>query len=396
MNNRILVLNSGSSSIKFALFDATAPVNAALKGAITGLGGLPSLSAHDSSGTALAGQLPVAALNHESALAWLLGWLRGHLDGQLIGAGHRVVHGGEHFAEPVLIDAGIYTALERLVPLAPLHQPHNLAAISALTALQPALPQVACFDTAFHRTQDTLAQQYALPRDLTASGIKHYGFHGLSYEYIAGVLPQHLGTRADGRVIVAHLGNGASLCALRNRKSIATTMGFTTLDGLMMGTRSGAIDPGVLLYLMREKAMSPTQIEDLLYRRSGLLGVSGISSDMRELLASTAPPAKEAIDLFCYRAAREIGSLVAALDGMDALVFTAGIGERSFEIRARICERLAWLGVTIDDAANITNVTSSAHRSGIHDANSRVAVCVIPADEETIIARHAARVISAC
>jgi acetate kinase len=277
--------------------------------------------------------------------------------------------------------------LEDLVPLAPLHQPHNLAAIRALMTLQPGLPQVACFDTAFHRTQDPLAQQFALPRDITAGGIQRYGFHGLSYEYIARVMPQHLGDLADSRVIVAHLGNGASLCAMRHRKSVATTMGFTALDGLMMGTRCGAIDPGVLFYLMRERNMPAEKVEDLLYRRSGLLGVSGISSDMRELLASDAPTASEAIDLFCYRAAREIGSLTAALGGLDALIFTAGIGERSHEVRARICEKLQWLGLAIDDAAN------RAHKTTLNRAESRVAVRLIPANEESVIARHTACII---
>ena len=387
MNNYILVLNAGSSSIKFALFDTTAGTNVRLQGDITGLGNAPAFRARDSAGRALAGQLPTRVLNHEFALSWLFVWLRQHQVGPLIGAGHRVVHGGEHFAEPVLINTNVFSQLERLVPLAPLHQPHNLAAIRALMTLQPTLPQVACFDTAFHRTQDTLAQNFALPRELTASGIKRYGFHGLSYEYIASVLPQHLGTRADGKVIVAHLGNGASLCAMRNRKSVATTMGFTALDGLMMGTRCGAIDPGVLFYLMREKGLSAQQVEDLLYRRSGLLGVSGLSSDMRELLASSAPAAQEAIDLFCYRAMREMGSLVAALGGLDALVFTAGIGERAHEVRARICERLTWLDVAIDDAANRT------HQATISNVQSRIAVCVIPTNEEAVIARHAIDVI---
>ena len=387
MSSPILVLNSGSSSIKFALFDALSQAPAQVQGTIAELGSTTTFSARGHAGNALTGQLPPRALTHESALAWLFDWLRDHQSGQLAGAGHRVVHGGEHFAEPALIDAKVIAQLERLVPLAPLHQPHNLAAIRALMTLQPDLPQVACFDTAFHRTQDTLAQNFALPRELTAGGIRRYGFHGLSYEHIAGVLPQHLGACADGRVIVAHLGNGASLCAMRNRQSVATTMGFTALDGLMMGTRCGALDPGLMLYLMREKAMSPEQIEDLLYRRSGLLGVSGFSSDMRELLASSASAAKEAIDLFCYRAVREIGSMIAALGGLDALIFTAGIGERSHEVRARICEKLGWLGLEIDDAAN------RAHQTEISSAKSRVSVYAIPTNEETVIAQHTARMI---
>ena len=389
MDNRILVLNSGSSSIKFAVFDASDRPHLRLQGTISGIGGMPAFDARDKGGNALSAQLPVSVVNHETALAWLFDWLPEHLDGKLAGAGHRVVHGGERFAEPALIDDTVYAHLEALTPLAPLHQPHNLAAIRALMTLQPALPQVACFDTAFHRTQYPLAQHFALPRELTTGGIKRYGFHGLSYEYIASVLPQHLGTRADGRVIAAHLGNGASLCAMHQRKSVATTMGFTALDGLMMGTRCGAIDPGVLFYLMREKSMSLAQVEDLLYRRSGLLGVSGISSDMRELLASAEPAAREAIDLFCYRAAREIGSLTAALGGLDALVFTAGIGERSHEIRECICRRLEWLGMAIDDTAN------RSHRSGIDAASSRIAVCVIPTNEEAVIAQHTARAIGA-
>ena len=364
------------------MFEAGAPSTALLKGTISGLDTKPAFSAHDGAGTALPGQLPVNAYTHESALAWLLDWLQQHQHRPLIGAGHRVVHGGEHFAEPTLIDPTIYVALERVVPLAPLHQPHNLTAVRALMRLQPSLPQVACFDTAFHRTQDALAQNFALPRELTASGIKRYGFHGLSYEYIANVLPQHLGASSEGRVIVAHLGNGASLCAMRHCKSVATTMGFTALDGLMMGTRCGTIDPGVLFYLMREQNLSPQQVEDLLYRKSGLLGVSGISSDMRELLASPAPAATEAVDLFCYRALREMGSMIAALGGLDTLVFTAGIGERSPEVRARICEGLGWMGITIDDKANCAN------QSRINRAHSRVAVLVIPTDEEAMIARH--------
>lgn len=382
MDKLILVINSGSSSIKFAIFDASAQSKALLRGTISGLDSKPGFSAHNGAGTALPGQLPASAHTHESALAWLLDWLQQHQHGQLIGAGHRVVHGGEHFAQPVLIAPPIFTDLERLMPLAPLHQPHNLAAIRALMSIQPGLPQVACFDTAFHRTQDALAQNFSLPREFTASGIKRYGFHGLSYEYIASVLPQHLETGSDRHVIVAHLGNGASLCAMRNRKSVATTMGFTPLDGLMMGTRCGTIDPGVLFYLLREKKMSPPQVENLLYRKSGLLGVSGISSDMRELLASPAPAAKEAVDLFCYRTMREMGSMIAALGGLDTLVFTAGIGERSPEVRARICEGLGWLGITIDDKANCAN------QSIINGALSRVAVLVIPTDEEAMIARH--------
>ena len=355
---------------------------------ISGLGSKPVFSVQDSPGALPAAKMPLKdTLTHAAALEWLIAWLREQQGGELAGAGHRVVHGGEHFTQPTLIDTAAFSSLEKLISLAPLHQPHNLAAIRTLMTLQPGLPQVACFDTAFHNTQDTLAQSLALPRELTAGGVKRYGFHGLSYEYIAGALPQVLGARADGHIIVAHLGNGASLCALQRRKSIATTMGFSTLDGLMSGTRCGSIDPGVLFYLMRERKLSPEQLEDRLYRESGLLGVSGESGDMRELLASTSPSAKQAVALFCYRAVREIGSLVAALGGLDALVFTAGIGERSHEVRARICEQLAWLGLNIEIAAN------RAHETTISARQSRVTICVIPTNEEAVIARHTARLL---
>ena len=388
MKSLILVLNAGSSSIKFALFTAATPCLPGLRGMISGLGSKPVFSVQDSPGALPAAKMPLKdTLTHAAALEWLIAWLREQQGGELAGAGHRVVHGGEHFTQPTLIDTAAFSSLEKLISLAPLHQPHNLAAIRTLMTLQPGLPQVACFDTAFHNTQDTLAQSLALPRELTAGGVKRYGFHGLSYEYIAGALPQVLGARADGHIIVAHLGNGASLCALQRRKSIATTMGFSTLDGLMSGTRCGSIDPGVLFYLMRERKLSPEQLEDRLYRESGLLGVSGESGDMRELLASTSPSAKQAVALFCYRAVREIGSLVAALGGLDALVFTAGIGERSHEVRARICEQLAWLGLNIEIAAN------RAHETTISARQSRVTICVIPTNEEAVIARHTARLL---
>jgi acetate kinase len=391
MTGEILVLNSGSSSIRFALYTAEREPARLLHGIISGLGVAPGFSAKDTDGRPLPAELPGASaspLTHETALARLFDWLadRGH-GGDLIGAGHRVVHGGSRYAEPALLDAGVLAELETLVPMAPLHQPHNLAAVRVLMQLKPGLPQVACFDTAFHRAQLPLARQFALPREFTASGVQRYGFHGLSYEYIAGVLPEHLGSRAVGRVIVAHLGNGASLCALRHRKSVATTMGFTAIDGLVMGTRSGAIDPGVLFYLMREKGMTPDAVEELLYRRSGLLGVSGISSDMRELLESRDPHAKEAIDLFAYRAAREVGSLAAALGGLDALIFTAGIGERAASVRAMICERSRWLGITLDRAAN------ERHHPIISKPDRGVTVCVIPTNEELVIARHTYRAI---
>ncbi len=297
-------------------------------------------------------------------------------------AGHRVVHGGERFAAPVLVNQEVLQALQALVPLAPLHQPHNLDAIRALAHVKPGIPQVACFDTAFHRTQPAVAQAFALPQELTEAGIARYGFHGLSYEYIARVLPGIAGETGRGRVVVAHLGNGASMCALQGGRSIATTMSFTALDGLPMGTRSGSLDPGVILYLLSERGMDVAALTDLLYHRSGLLGMSGLSSDMRALLASNASSARAAIDVFVYRIRRELGSLVAALGGLDALVFTAGIGEHAAPIRARVCEQTAWLGIRLDPEANA--------RGGprISGPDSSVSVWMIPTNEELMIAEH--------
>jgi acetate kinase len=298
-----------------------------------------------------------------------------------------VVHGGSTYATPVRIDAGVIAELTRLIPLAPLHQPHNLAAIAAFSKLHPNLPQVACFDTSFHHTQSKVATAFALPREFSAAGSRRYGFHGISYEYIASVLPHVLGPdTAEHRIVVAHLGSGASLCAMHARKSVATTMGFTALDGLVMGRRCGTIDPGVVLYLLQEKGMSAAAVSDLLYKESGLLGVSGISDDMRELLASNDTRAKEAIDLFVYRIARELGSLVAALGGLDALVFAAGIGEHAAEIRRRVCVEAAWLGIKIDDKANASG--------GPCISDSHVSSWVVPTDEDLMIARHAYSVLN--
>jgi acetate kinase len=390
MTRQLLVLNCGSSSIKFALYTAAPEPARIVHGALSGLDAAAQFSAYDMDGNPLPGAAKNGAptLTRQSAPRWLLDWLDSSGYGpEIVGAGHRVVHGGERFLEPVRIDDEALDALEQLDPMAPLHQPHNLAMVRMLKALRPALPQIACFDTAFHRTQPALAQQFALPRKLTAAGIRRYGFHGLSFEYIADILPAHIGERAAGRVVVAHLGNGASMCALRDRRSIATTMGFTALDGLVMGTRSGAIDPGVIFYLMRERSMSAAEVEDLLYHRSGLLGVSGVSSDMRELLASANPQAREAIELFAYRAARELGSLVAALGGLDALVFTAGIGETAAPVRTMICDAAQWLGMALDSDANARNDVV------ISTAASRVTVCVVPTDEEIVIARHTRRLL---
>ncbi len=388
MSGQILVLNAGSSSIKFAVFDAGAVLQRTVQGMISGIGATASFAAGNAAGEALAGTLSGATLTHDAALAWLFDWLDtgGHAT-RLRGAGHRVVHGGERHAAPVLIDAGALAGLEALAPLAPLHQPHNLAAIKALRKLRPALSQVACFDTAFHRTQPAVAQALALPRRLTETGLRRYGFHGLSYEFIAGALPDFLGATADSRVIVAHLGNGASLCAMRERKSIATTMGFSTLDGLVMGTRCGAVDPGVLFYLMREKGMTSVDVENMLYRESGLLGISEISNDMRTLLDSHDPRARAAIEQFVYRAALEAGALAAALEGIDALIFTGGIGEHARQVRTMICKKLAWLGIELDPDANAGNAAR------ISAAASRVSVCIIPTDEEMVIAQHTNRLL---
>lgn len=387
MHSQILVLNAGSSSIKFAVYSEEERLHRTVQGMISGIGTDTTFSARDGRGV-LPGTLPPGPLNHEEALAWLFNWMEsGRHAHHLLGAGHRVVHGGEHHDSPVIVNDSSIAELDALAPLAPLHQPHNLSAIKALRKLRPKLAQVACFDTAFHRSQPAIAQALALPRAITEQGLRRYGFHGLSYEHIAGTLPAILGPRAAGRVIVAHLGNGASLCAMRNRRSIATTMGFSTLDGLIMGTRCGTIDPGVLFYLMHERNMSSTAVEELLYRQSGLLGVSGISNDMRTLLGSVDPRANEAVAQFVYRAVLEIGALSAALEGLDALVFTGGIGEHAAAIRAKICEKLGWLGVTLDTAANTHN---SQQISG---GDSAVTVCVIPTDEEAVIAAHTRRLL---
>ena len=384
MNAAILVLNAGSSSIKFAIYDAAAGNDAASRygGEIDGIGHAAHLCAHDANGTRLADVTIGGDGSHEAALSALLKWIASHSGGiELVCAGHRVVHGGGTFSGPVKITADVLQKLDALSPLAPQHQPHNLAAIHALARLHPALLQVACFDTSFHVTQPAVATAFALPRALSDKGVKRYGFHGLSYDYIASVLPKHLGETADGKVVVAHLGHGASMCAMLRRQSVATTMGFSALDGLVMGTRCGALDPGVILYLLDEFNMGSKAIGHLLYNESGLLGVSGVSDDMRELLASSNPRAAEAIELFCYRIVRELGSLAAALGGLDAVVFTGGIGEHSPEIRSRVCTQAAWLGLQLDEKAN--------HAGGprISKANSSVVVLAVPTDEESVIAR---------
>ncbi|MDK9724262.1 MAG: acetate/propionate family kinase [Sterolibacteriaceae bacterium MAG5] len=392
MSNAILTLNAGSSSIKFALFAVASPMPSQpeLVGQIDGIGAKPHLKAKDRNGQALDDvDLPLTSDGqHHAALEFLVDWLHRHEAGwRIVGVGHRVVHGAERYSQPVQLDAAAIAELKTFIPLAPLHQPHNLDGIEALRAALPDVPQVACFDTAFHRTQPAVAQLFALPRRITAQGVRRYGFHGLSYEYIADVLPEHLGAKADGRVVVAHLGNGASMCAMRQRRSTATTMGFTAVEGLMMGTRTGSLDPGVLLYLMDYHGMDAKALTKLLYKESGLLGVSGVSQDMRELLASEKPEAQEAVELFCYRIVREIGSLAAALGGLDALVFTGGIGEHAGPVRERVCTALAWLGIAFDAAAN------AADAKRISRPDSGVDVLVLPTNEEWMIARHTAELV---
>jgi acetate kinase len=386
MSDAILVLNAGSSSVKFSLFEGherPGPRGLVCDGEFDGIGYHVHFVARDNARNSLADRYLTEGAAHEDALSTLLSWVESQFpDHRLIAAGHRVVHGGSLYTSPVRIDASVLEELRRLVPLAPLHQPHNLAAIATVAKLHPVLPQVACFDTAFHHTQPEIAAALALPRAITAQGVRRYGFHGLSYEYIASVLPDVLGPVADGRIVVAHLGSGASMCAMHQRKSVATTMSFTPLDGLVMGTRCGSLDPGVILYLIQEKGMTPQAVSDLLYHSSGLLGVSGISDDMRTLLASDDPLAANAVALFVYRFSRELGSLVASLGGLDALVFTAGIGEHAPEIRRRACQQASWLGIELDDAANASGAI------GISTPVSKVSAWVIPTNEDLMIARH--------
>jgi len=382
----ILVVNAGSSSVKFQVFsvEEEGKLRRLIKGQMDGIGSRPRLRASGADSDPLADRAyPIEAVpDVPAAMGIAGGWLRDELRISPMAVGHRVVHGGPDYDRPVLIDHGVVARLERFVALAPLHQPHNLAPIRSLLANLPTLPQVACFDTAFHRTHDAVADYYAIPYQLHAEGVRRYGFHGLSYEYVAKTLPQVAPEIAKGRVIVAHLGSGASMCALKGGRSIESTMGFTALDGLPMGTRPGQIDPGVVLYLLSEKGMSASNAQNFLYRDCGLKGLSGISNDMRELEASEDPKAKLAVDYFVYRVGLNAGMLAAALQGLDAFVFTAGIGENSVRIRARIADQLEWLGVILDEAEN------SSHARLISRSGSRIPVYVIPTDEELMIAQH--------
>ncbi|HEX3349635.1 MAG TPA: acetate/propionate family kinase [Acetobacteraceae bacterium] len=385
----LAVLNAGSSSIKFAVYDPAAKLAPMFHGQIEAIGVKPHMKVADARGETVAERSwPSADLDHDSATRQILETAIGLLRGRKVTSiGHRVVHGGTRFAGPAVVDAGVIEALAALIPLAPLHQPHNLAPIRAIAKAAAHIRQVACFDTAFHRAQDPLVQLFAIPRALTEAGVRRYGFHGLSYEFVSGRLCTLAPEIAAGRVIIGHLGNGASLCAVREGRSVANTMGFTAVDGLMMGTRCGAIDPGVLLYLLDERGMSPRDVQDLIYKESGLLGVSGISSDMRTLRASDAPAAREAIALFVHRIVREIGSLAAALGGLDAIVFTAGIGEHDAATRAEVMAGCAWLGVVADEARN------RAGQGRISADGARVSAWVVPTDEEAMIAQHTADVL---
>ncbi|MGZ6023227.1 MAG: acetate/propionate family kinase [Rhizomicrobium sp.] len=382
----VLVVNAGSSSVKFQIFavEGNGKPRRQIKGQMDGIGSRPRLRASGANGDPLADRAyPIEAVSDIPAAMGIAGeWLRNEMRIDPMAVGHRVVHGGPDYDRPVLVDHSVLARLERFVALAPLHQPHNLAPIRALLSNFPALPQVACFDTAFHRSHSAVADHYAIPYQLHAEGVRRYGFHGLSYEYIAKTLPQIAPDIGNGKVIVAHLGSGASMCALKGGRSTESTMGFTALDGLPMGTRPGQIDPGVVLYLISEKGMSASNVQEFLYRECGLKGLSGVSNDMRELEVSADPNAKLAIEYFVYRIGLNAGMLAAALQGLDAFVFTAGIGENSAGIRARVADQLAWFGVTIDPAEN------SRHARLISRSDSRIPVYVVPTDEELMIAQH--------
>lgn len=386
MNDYALVLNAGSSSLKFCVYHRPQAQGWQLetRGQIDGIGTSPRMSAKDVRGeTVFESSLNASISDGRSAIDELAFWLRSRFpNARLLGVGHRVVHGGARFEAPTLITRNVLVELYELIPLAPLHQPYNLTAIERISERMPDVPQVACFDTSFHLKNPPAAKLIPLPKEIRKSGLRRYGFHGLSYEYIASVLPDVAPKVAEGRVVVAHLGSGASLCAMKAGVSADNTLGFTALDGLCMGTRPGALDPGVVLYLFQSLGLSSKEIETILYKKSGLLGISGISNDMRDLLGSSHPDAQLAVEYFIYRAAKELGAMAAVLGGLDGLVFTAGIGENSPEIRKRICESASWLGVDLDAEANDKSSTC------ISSSRSKVSVWVIPTNEELMIARH--------
>lgn len=391
MADTIAVLNAGSSSIKFSIFALRAQdLDVVARGQIEGLFTAPRFTSKDQTGRVLSEKSwgEGVTLGHDGALDHLVSYIRGELkEHGLVGVGHRVAHGGPAITHPQRADESLVRKLEELIPLAPLHQPHNLAPIRFLQQRAPQLPQAACFDTSFHRTCPPISQHFALPIEYFESGVRRYGFHGLSYEYIASVLPKHDRKAAEGRTVVLHLGNGASMCALQRSQSVACTMGFCAVDGLMMGTRSGTLDPGVVLYLMAQRGMTAEAIEKLIYTKSGLLGVSGISSDMRALLSHESDRAKLAVDLYVYRIQRELGSLVAALQGLDSVVFTGGIGENAAIIRSRVCQDASWLGIKLNEDANANGGPQ------IHTPESLVSAWVIPTNEELMIARHTRNVL---
>ena len=387
MARAILSLNAGSSSIKFSLFErqGTIGLRPVYHGQIETIDSAPRFRVQDCAGSLLADQhWTDSQQSFRSLIEKVIDWVETHLgDDDLIAVGHRVVHGGSDLVAPESVTPELLNKLDLLVPLAPLHQPHNIESIRVIANARPGLRQVACFDTAFHHSMPTVATRFALPREYETAGVRRYGFHGISYEYIAARLRVIAPTLAQGRVIAAHLGNGASLCAMQAGRSVDTTMGFTALDGLVMGTRCGNLDPGVILYLERERGLTAKQITDLLYRRSGLLGVSGgIASDMRTLLASGDARAHDAIELFVFRMVREIGALASSLGGLDGIVFTAGIGEHAPAIREMVCARLAWLGVQLDPDANASNAAL------VSTPQSHIEVWVVATDEEAMIARH--------
>ena len=386
MSDFAVVLNAGSSSLKFCVYQRPSADNweLAARGQIEGIGTSPHLKVKDGGGSVVADEkLGATVRDAGPALDSLAAWFRGRFgNARLAGVGHRVVHGGAQFTGPTVVTPQVMDDLRKLIPLAPLHQPHNLAAIEAVSARLPGVPQVACFDTSFHRGQSEVAQIIPLPKGIREAGVQRYGFHGLSYEYIASVLPEVTPEIAGKRLIVAHLGSGSSLCAMRERKSVDSTFGFTALDGLCMGTRTGSVDPGAILFLFQNLGLSASEVETILYKKSGLIGISGISNDMRVLLTSGEPAARLAVDYFVYRVAKEIGALTAVLGGLDGLVFTAGIGENSSIVRRRICEMSAWLGIELDSTAN------EASGPRISKPGSRVSAWVVPTNEELMIARH--------
>lgn len=379
----ILAINSGSSSIKFSIFSCQENLKLLYSGEVESITDSPCLTIFDHAHTQVL-KNPITTKGTKAGLHAFFQWFGESPDGMTLTAvGHRIVHGGKYFFHPTLVNDDVMKKIASLIPLAPFHQPQNLESIKIIKTTYPDIPQIACFDTSFHKSQEKLATLFALPRTLIDDGIIRYGFHGISYEYIASVITQQIGDLGNQRVVVAHLGNGASMCAMHQRKSVATSMGLTALDGLMMGSRCGTIDPGAILYLLEEKKLSVEKVRTLLYQESGLLGVSGISNDMRELQSSIAPHAIEAVDLFCYRAAKELSALCTSIQGCDAIIFTAGIGEKSAIVRKKICEHLQWLGIVLDEHAN------SQHATIISQTNkSTILVGVIPTNEDYMIAKH--------